>query len=130
MKTVFYEEKDCAVYWDSENSWIYVDWRNIPSNETVKNGCEEMLKLLQQRECSKVLNDNSHVSGSWAAASDWVAQDWFPRMVSSGLKKFAWVQSPHSALSRMNAKRAENKNTEIIHYFDGGYGEATNWLKN
>jgi hypothetical protein len=130
MKTIKYTEKDCLVYWDSGNNWIYVDWRNRAKVETVKNGCEEILKLLKEKSCSKVLNDNSNVTGSWSAAAEWVAEDWFPRMISAGLKKFAWVQSPHSTLSKMNAKQSvKNDDNGIIKMYDVGDPSAIDWLK-
>ena len=47
-----------------------------------------MLKLLKKESCTKVLNDNSNVTGAWNAASVWVAENWFPRMIEAGLKKF------------------------------------------
>lgn len=130
MKTKFYEEEDCVVYWDDNEKWIYVDWRNIPSVETVKSGCEEILKLLLQKRGAKVLNDNRNVSGSWSAASQWVAEDWFPRMIKAGLKKFAWIQSKASAMSQLSARdsSSKNKDTDVIHLFYGEM-EAVSWLK-
>jgi hypothetical protein len=130
MGTKFYEENDCVVYWDDANRWIYVDWRNIPSVETVKRGCEEVLKLLSQKRGNKVLNDNRNVSGSWSAASQWVAEDWFPRMMKAGLKKFAWIQSKASAMSQLSARdsKAKNQNTDVIHLFNDE-PEAIDWLK-
>lgn len=130
MKKIYYKETDCMVYWDTTNNWIYVDWRNRPSVETVKKGCEEMLMLLKEKSCSKVLNDNSNVTGSWSAAAEWVADVWFPKMISAGLKKFAWIQSPYSTLSKMNARQSLKSNDDdIIKMFDVGDKTAIDWLK-
>lgn len=129
MKTIFYKEEDCIVYWDDGESWIYTDWKNIPSEKTVKRGCEEMLKLLVEKNCSLVLNDNRNVMGPWSSAAQWVAEDWFPRMFQAGLLKFAWIQSP-SQLSKFAARQsaAKNHNTAIIRLFESGE-DAVNWLK-
>jgi hypothetical protein len=131
MRDVFYEETDCTVYWDSDNNWIYVDWRNSPKVQTVKNGCEEMLKLLKKKSCSRVLNDNSNVTGQWSAATEWVAESWFPRMAAAGLKKFAWIQSPHSALSKQSARQSVKKSEseEMVKMFENGDDAAVAWLK-
>ncbi|MEM7181769.1 MAG: hypothetical protein AAF518_12700, partial [Spirochaetota bacterium] len=129
MKEVFYEEEDCIVYWDSSNNWIYTDWRNIPKVETVKKGCAEILTLLQQKSCSKILNDNQNVTGAWSGAAKWVAEEWFPLAIQSGLQKFAWIQSPHSALSQMNASHSEREDeNDVIKLFLDAK-EAENWLK-
>ena len=129
MMTTAYKENDCIVYWDANNKWIYVDWRNIPKVETIKRGCEEALTLLKTKGCTKVLNDNRNVSGSWSSASKWVSDDWFPRMINAGLKKFAWIQSKDSALSQLSAKNSQtsNQETDVIHLFTDE-PEAIKWL--
>ena len=130
MKTKFYEEDDCVVYWDDSNEWVYVDWKNKPSVETVKRGCEEILKLLFQKGTSKVLNDNRNVIGSWYLASQWVSDDWFPRMMKAGLKKFAWIQSKASPMSQLSARNSEmrNQDMDVIHLYNDE-PEAIHWLK-
>ena len=125
---IFYEEDDVTVYWDDENAWIYVDWRNIPSEKSVHRGCEEMLKLLRRQGCRQVLNDNQNVSGPWNSAAQWVAEDWFPRMLAAGLTKFAWIQSPNS-LSKFAARQstAEHQGSSAIHLFESEQ-QARDWL--
>lgn len=124
----FYEEEDVVVFWDSEHSRIYVDWKNIPSDRTVQKGCEEMLKLLEQRRCNCVLNDNRNVLGPWNSSAQWVAENWFPRMTAAGLKKFAWIQS-HNSLSKFAARQsaANNQNSDVIRLFDNET-VALDWL--
>lgn len=126
---IFYEEDDVSVFWDETNGWIHVDWRNIPSDTSVKKGCEEMLTLLSQKKCARVLNDNRNVIGPWNTAAQWVAEEWFPRMLSAGLKKFAWIQSPN-VLSKFAARQstARNQDTDMIRLFDDE-GSAVSWLK-
>lgn len=124
----FYEEDDVTVYWDDENNRVYVDWRNIPSNKSVTRGCEEMLILLSQKKCAHVLNDNRNVIGPWNTAAQWVAEDWFPRMFSAGLSKFAWIQSPN-VLSKFSARQstAKNQGSDTIRLFEDEES-AIQWL--
>lgn len=105
----FYQEDDVTVYWDEINRWIYVDWRNTPSEITVKQGCVEKLKLLCPNNCSRVLNDNRNVIGPWNSSAQWVTEDWFSRMISSGLMKFACLQSPN-LLSKFAARQSTAHN--------------------
>jgi hypothetical protein len=46
----------------------------------VKAGCEEILRHLAAQRLSKVLNDNSNMTGIWVGAAYWVASNWFPRV--------------------------------------------------
>jgi hypothetical protein len=64
-----------------------------------------MLELLKQTGVSKVLNDNTHVIGTWQGAATWVGTDWLPRMRAAGLRHFAWVQSS-SEPSRKSANQS------------------------
>jgi hypothetical protein len=125
---VFYEEEDVTVHWDGEHDRVYVDWRNIPSDRTVQRGCEEMLTLLAQRKCRHVLNDNRNVVGPWNSSAQWVAENWFPRMLAAGLKKFAWLQSANS-LSKFAARQstALNQDSGAIRLFESE-NEALDWL--
>ncbi len=125
---VYYSEENVTVYWDAEHNRVYVDWRGIPSDRTVQMGCEEMLKLLIQQKCHFVLNDNRNVFGPWNSSAQWVAEDWFPRMLGAGLEKFAWVQSKN-LLSKFASRQttALNKDSGAIRLFDS-YDDATYWL--
>lgn len=128
MLTEYYQEIDVTVCWDCLNNWVSVLWRNTPSKETVKNGCDAILKLMISKNATLVFNDNSEITGAWGASS-WVAEEWFPRMIVSGLRKFAWVESPVSYLSVISAKRSEKTNQNgVIRLFSDGH-EAEKWLR-
>lgn len=125
----YYEERDITVYWDPDNNWIYADWRNIPSTGTVKEGCAAILKLLQSKRASNMVNNNANVTGPWSGASQWVAKVWFPQMIEAGLKKFAWIQSPHSILSQISAETSEAKDEgDVIRLFKDRESAET-WLR-
>ena len=125
----YYSEENVTVSWDAAHNRVYVDWRAIPSDVTVQNGCEEMLKLLIKRNCRFVLNDNRHVIGPWNSSAQWVAENWFPRMLGAGLEKFAWVQSKN-LLSKFASRQttALNKDSGAIRLFDN-YEDAVRWLE-
>ena len=124
-----YQETDVTVSWDSIHNWVSADWRNMPSQQTVKNGCEEILKMLVSRQATTVFNDNRKITGPWVRASNWVADDWFPRMIAAGLKRFAWIESPVSTLSVISAKKSIRKNQDgVIRLFKEG-SEAEMWLR-
>ena len=92
LTQLLYEDQ-FQIYFDEEENWLYVNWMDYQTVDSVKRGCEHMLQLMMKYETSRILNDNSKVLGTWDGAAHWGATDWFPRMKQSGLKKFAWVQS-------------------------------------
>ena len=86
------------------------------------------MEMLKKNNYRKVMNDNSHVLGTWSEAAEWVGMDWFPMMEKAGLQYFAWVLSP-SSFSQMSAKKSiDVKEGEVITQFFINSTEALNWL--
>jgi hypothetical protein len=88
------DEPHITISYDHLNEWLYADWRGNQTLRTVQQGGADLLRLLGQQRCSKVLNDNRHVTGMWSEAAEWAGKDWFPAMLATGLRYFAWVYSP------------------------------------
>ena len=127
MEKLFGDEY-IEIHYDSENHWIYSNWQNYQKLESVQNGCEKILGFLKEKNCTKVLNDNRLVKGTWTFASEWVGNDWFPRIIEAGLKQFAWIYSP-DAFSKFSTDQS-TKNTEdsIIKTFNN-IKEGEDWLR-
>ncbi len=126
---ILYRENNILIEYSHADGWLYVNWRGFQNYESIVGGCEKILYFLQDRQCTKVLNDNTKVEGIWSGASRWVGGDWLPRMQAAGLKCFAWVYST-SAFSRLSTEKAL-KNTpdlSIIETFDN-LEQAEEWLR-
>lgn len=94
LQTLF-EDSSIVIAYDHLNEWLYADWRGDHNLATVQQGCGEILRLLAQQRCSKVLNDNTRVTSMWSEAAEWSGKEWFPAMTAAGLRYFAWVYSPN-----------------------------------
>ena len=88
-------EPHIAISYDHLNEWLYVDWQGDQSLASVQQGGHDILRLLVQQGCQKVLNDNRHVTSMWSDAAEWAGIDWFPTIMEAGLRYFAWVYSPN-----------------------------------
>ena len=86
-----------------------------------------ILDLLKQQRASKVLNDNTLVTGPWKDAAEWTATVWFPDMIEAGLRHFAWIFSPN-LFAELSAKMAMPA-SDIVKSFNG-LEEARQWLIN
>jgi len=80
-----------TIYLDEAEEWFYVDWVGYQTVESVKAGCRRLQELMLDHQVFAILNDNTHVLGTWAGAAEWGSHVWFPEMFKSGLKSFAWV---------------------------------------
>jgi len=90
---VLLNEPHITISYDHGNEWIYADWHGDQNLASVQHGALEMLRLLQQQQCHKVLNDNTRVTSMWSEAAEWGGKEWFPAMTAAGLQYFAWVYS-------------------------------------
>jgi PAS domain S-box-containing protein len=103
----FYQDEFISITYNKSKFRLDVDWTGFQNLESVRKGGLIMLEMLQKNNCTMVLNDNTHVLGSWSEAADWAGNEWFPMMEKSGLKYFAWVYSP-SVFSRLAADKSVN----------------------
>jgi PAS domain S-box-containing protein len=101
----YYQDSTITIIYNDENKRLDVDWKGFQNLETVQRGGTIMLKMLAENKCSKVVNDNRHVLGTWSEAVDWAGIEWFPMMEKAGLKYFAWIYSL-SAFSQLSAKKS------------------------
>jgi hypothetical protein len=103
-----YQDDFINIHYDAARALLEVDWRGFQNMETVKRGGMKILEMLKENKCHKVLNDNTHVLGSWSEAADWASAEWFPMMENAGLQKFAWIYSA-SVFSRLSAQKSVNR---------------------
>lgn len=117
-----------TITYDSHHRWVCNDWQGYQTLESVMQGANACLEVIQSSRSSALLNDNRQVFGPWGHATDWIAQDWTPRAIALGLTHFAHVVSPES-LSRLSAEEMSTKIGNFFHMkiFDD-YQEAQEWL--
>jgi PAS domain S-box-containing protein len=125
----YYKGNFIEITYNAVKDRLDVDWIGYQNYDSVKKGCLIMLDLLEKNECSKVLNDNTHVMGNWSEAVDWGGEVWFPAMEKAGLEYFAWIYS-QSTFSKMSAKKSLDITIgKITAQFFTEKQEAINWLE-
>ncbi|MBT34128.1 MAG: hypothetical protein CMO01_31070 [Thalassobius sp.] len=123
---VILKEKNFELSYNPSENILYCNWIGFQSTEKVKDGCNKMLEVLKSKKCSKVLNDNTHVTGPWQYATEWVATEWFPEMEKSGLEHFAWVFS-QNVFAQLSAKKAIPASGVVTTF--KSTNEGINWLR-
>src|SRR5690606_9407467 len=72
-------------------SILQAQWYGVQSVETVKEGGYKLLDMIREAPCSKLLNSNKDVVGSWDMALEWAENTWTPLMREAGLRYLAQV---------------------------------------
>lgn len=86
---------------------------------------EIILECLKRKKATKVLNDNTLVTGPWHEAAEWTQTNWFARMEQAGLQHFAWIFSPN-IFAELSAKKAMPKSGIVNSFYK--LTPAREWL--
>jgi hypothetical protein len=118
-----------TITFEKENNLIYLDWNGFLTVELVKSGSEELLKIIKETLCPKVLVDNRKVSGPWQAANEWYQTDWNPRAAKAGLSDMAVIMSENifTQLSLQGFAKV-SKGVFTVNVFNAE-APARKWLK-
>ncbi|MEJ7560502.1 MAG: ATP-binding protein [Pedobacter sp.] len=128
ISETFYQDEHISICYNKSKFRLDVDWTGYQNFDSVKKCGLIMLEMLQKNNCTMVLNDNTHVLGSWSEAADWIGEEWFPMMAKAGLKHFAWVYSP-SVFSRLAAdKSGSTAASNVTIKFFNDIEAARGWL--
>lgn len=122
---LLYEAKNLEVSYDSAHQFIYCNWIGFQNKEMIMTSGAVILELFKEKGYSKVLNDNTEVTGPWQEAAEWTSHVWFPLMIEAGLRHFAWIFSPN-LFSELSARKAMPV-SDVVKSFNS-YHDAYDWL--
>lgn len=117
--------KNLEITYDPASKYIYCNWIGFQNKQSIMDSGGTILDVLKKKGASKVLNDNTLVTGPWRDAAEWTATVWFPDMINAGLRHFAWVFS-RDIFAELSAKKAMPAN-DIVKSFND-LEEARQWL--
>ena len=123
-----YQDEHIQLRYNRANNCIEANWTGFQNRETVQHGCKSMLDMVIKHQCTKILNDNREVLGTWSEASEWVGETFFPMLEKAGLKYLAWIFSA-SIFSQLSAKKSVDVSmNNIITQFFTDISDAEEWI--
>ena len=126
MESLF-KAKNVEISYDPVNKYMYCNWIGFQNKQSIMDTGAIILDLFKKKHISKILNDNTRVTGPWQEAAEWTSTVWFPEMIKAGLRHFAWIFS-ENIFAELSAKKAMPAN-DIVKSFKG-LEEARYWLIN
>ena len=120
-----FKSKSIEISLDRKNNYMYCNWIGYQNKQSIMDSGKVILEQLKANKLSKVLNDNTLVTGPWQEAAEWTATVWFPDMIGAGLRHFAWIFS-QNIFSELSAKKAMPANEFVKSFKD--LEEARKWL--
>jgi hypothetical protein len=127
---IYYDSPQAQVSWNEELKAVTLEFKGFAQGEQYRIPYEKGLELLVQKKAQKWLLNGQKASAIQPDDQAWIAQDFHPRNVASGLKYMAFVQS-EKMLSKSSAKRTVSAALGVseftIETFDS-LDEAIQWL--
>lgn len=83
-----------SVYYDSHNEWLYVEWEGKITLPVAQQACLQLAHCALERPYTRVLNNNTYVTGVELSVGPWLALHFMPHLALAGVRQMAWVCSP------------------------------------
>ncbi|MGB5929046.1 MAG: hypothetical protein WBH03_12790, partial [Cyclobacteriaceae bacterium] len=122
---VVYSAKNIEINYSKEGNFLYCNWLGFQNKQSIMESGAKILEILKSKNITRILNDNTKVTGPWQEAAEWTSTVWFPQMVEAGLEKFAWIFSTN-IFAELSAKKAMPE-SDIIKSFNNLH-DAKVWL--
>ncbi|RPD44659.1 hypothetical protein DNI29_21255 [Hymenobacter sediminis] len=82
-----------AVSYDSENRWLYVEWRDKQDVVSSLASFSLLLRFVRIFRVQKLLCDSSQALDGWDGIGHWVSQSYLPSLAQQGICAIAWVNA-------------------------------------
>ena len=117
-----------SVQWDRAGRFVFVEWQGWANSAEFGALLEAEIRALTANGGSSLLADCRLQKVLSPADQDRANEEWMPRALAAGLKRFA-VVLPESVLASMNIKERLAQGTGVLQvaYFDS-VDEAREWL--
>ena len=114
---------------DEENQVVIAKWIGFLRLEDVKQGCEEVNRLLSKHKLSKHLSDHTQLKVLSKDVQEYLTQKWFSDAEALGLRKLA-VQMAEDVFAQASVSKV-NMQASVrslqIHNFNS-YTQCYGWL--
>jgi hypothetical protein len=97
-----------SVKWDEDGQLVLVEWKGWANATEFSELLDAEIVALRKHRCSRMLADCRRQKGLSAVDQDRANENWLPRALVAGLKRFA-VVLPSSGLAAANLKERLGK---------------------
>jgi len=102
MSTEVHQDRQkYTIGWDGELNAVTHRWNEFTSGEKFREGCEELLDVIEKRGASKMLVDTSGIRAHDDEDERWLQEEWMPRVIDAGVEHAATVH-PDSVIAKMD----------------------------
>ncbi len=122
--------ESCSISYDPDVPCVVIEWHGYATTTQFRQINENVLRLLIEKKCDKILADTTHLPMISASDQKWVNADWLPRAIQAGYRICGMVNSRFyfSRVAMNNVMRQVNKDEFQVEYFETQTA-AREWLR-
>ena len=121
------ETSSVLIYYDNPNNWLYVDWYGDLTMASVQESCLVTAQYFLTRKCTRILNDNTNVTGVTPDVGMWLSNQYVPHMQLAGVEYMAWVLSSNFNTQCITDIALHNLSSPVVALFND-IASAYSWL--
>jgi hypothetical protein len=121
------ETPNLAVYYDTDNDWLFVDWRGELTLPITQECCLLLAECLLKRPYTRILNSNQNVTDFTRNVPGWLHTDFLPLLRHTNIEYLAWVYSPNLLLNPFIDKLVAKIEVPVVNLFDD-VESAASWM--
>ena len=127
---VYFERPYGAAKWDTEYNGVYVKLKGFVQGDALREVLEKGLDLSKARKAVRWMVDLSEQSVTSLADQEWIAKEFIPRCLASGVTHGALVL-PESVIAQMGVNRVHtiHKTSDLGPATFFSVAEARQWLR-
>ena len=132
MENVNVQDSDghvfCRISFAPSEDLLRVQWIGKVSDAvSVKQACNEVVRMVNQTQCSKLLSDSRQQAGPWPPVQEWLNGLWRSSLRYMGLRNFANLNALHpTELSMYPVALPMEEDVAVRHF--SKQEEAEHWL--
>lgn len=89
MSMLLFDSPVFSLFHNQEYGWLHVEWRGAHTQCSVEKYCGVLLEAARATNSRKVLSDSSEVLDGWTQTTQWLGQDFLPRLAREGVTTVA-----------------------------------------
>jgi hypothetical protein len=125
-----FEEKHLTIHHDKDINCIHMQWTGFATSQKYKNGMNTGLEKVTEKQVTKWLANMTNMAAITPDDQKWTNEDWFARLLGSGIRTAAVVISK-DIFNQIAVKKISEEMTDksyTMHFFDN-LEDARKWLK-
>ncbi|OXM85509.1 hypothetical protein [Paenibacillus rigui] len=101
---IYYESPQADVEWNETLNSVVVTWKGFAQGEKFQEPLNKALNLSKQKKAEKWLIDTRYASASTQNDQKWIAEQWHPNLMETGLRSLAIVK-PNKTVANLSINR-------------------------